>query len=465
MKLVVATAVLSVAWAWAQEPLPPAAPDAPAASQEGSDDSPVSRDRGPRLISRGGGPSLSDGQPVGLIPFISLNGVYDSGLSTTSVNSEGTVPYVTGYGLEATFGVTGNRRWRHTALDLDYRGSARHYTQRSYYDGMDNSLQLGFKHFLSARTYFEVTANASRYQRAYNLPMAGYYGTGFEAYNPGYSGLTTNDFFDSPTNALIGAGRLIHEHSPRLSFSVGANGFFVRRRSSALIGTTGYTTTGDVAYRLSRYQSIALEYTFSHFDFKSSFGQSDMNGASLNYSIRLGRHTEVAIQAGAFRVESLRLRTVQFDPAIAILLGRSFGFEKFHGVAYAPRMGAHITRSFRKATFSVGYDRTVLAGNGVYATSSYESGQLGYSYGGFRRLTFQWGADYHRFSAMTQDLGRYRGFATGVGFGYRLGRGISFIARGDVRRFYISNSPLNRVYGRTVVGFSWSPGEYPLALW
>jgi hypothetical protein len=442
------------------------ASDTPAPSQDNPATPGDSNYGGPSVLVRGG--SASIGGPlshVRLRPFISLSGIWDSGLGNTIVNSQGAVPYVDAYGIQAILGVSGTRRWKNSALELDYRGSLRHYTEQSYYDGIDNSLALTFKHYLSPRTQFVVSETAARYSRAFALPMSGYYNTGFQSYDPTFSGLTTNDFYDTPTTALISNGRLVHELTERLSVSASVSGFFIRRRSEALIGSNGYSAQGDISYRLTRYQTVTLEYIFTHYDFNKSYGQSDMHGASLGYAIRMGRHMELAFNGGVFRVESARLTRITFDPVIAALLGQAYGFEKFHGVTYVPRMSAHLTRTFRNSSVSAGYDRTVVAGNGVYTTAGYESGSLGYSYTGIRNFSVQTAASYQRYSALSQTLGRYRSFSGGAGIGYNLGRGLSLGVRGDVRRYYVHDSGLNRLNGRVEVGFSWSPGEYPLALW
>jgi hypothetical protein len=438
----------------------------PATTSDASASSDTSDYAGPSVLTRGGGPSLGAAlSHVRLRPFITLDGIYDGSLGNTLLNSQGNIPYVNAYGVQLTLGASGTRQWKHSSLALDYRGELRHYNKHSYYDGVDNALSLTFKHYLSTRTQFELFESAARYSRAYSMSMEGYYGGGAQAYDSTFSSLTTNDLYDTPTSALTSGGRLIHQRTARVSLSGGISGFIVRRRSTALIGTNGYTAQGDIAYRLSRYQTISIGYSFSHYDFQNSYGQSDMHGASLAYSVQIGRHFELALLGGGYRVESLRLTRITFDPVIAALLGQAYGLEKFYGVSYMPRAGAHLTRKFRDSMLGLGYDRNVAAGNGVFTTASYETGQIGYTYTGVRRLSLQTGASYQRFSALTQSIGRYRTFQAGAGCGYNLGRGLSLVLRGDVRRYYISNSSLNRLQPRVVAGIGWTPGDYPLALW
>ena len=463
MKLAVAVALLFGASAWAQDPPAPVASDTPAEQAE----TPAAAEYGgPSILSRGGAPSIArGGETLRLRPFLTLSGIYDSGLGNTIINQQGNVPYADLYGVDAAFGVTGAHTWKHSSLDLDYRGTLRHYNENTYYDGMDNSLMLGYKRQLTSRTSFEVAENATRYQRAFSLPLAGYYNTGFQAYDPSFSGLTTNDLFDTPATMSMSTGRLTHLFSARLSMSLSGSGLFIRRHSDALVGTNGYTARGDIAYRLSRYQTISVSYDFNHFDFQNRYGQADVHGAALGYSVRMGRHWEMALSGGAMRAESVRNTQVQLDPVVAAILGRTVGFAKFHGIVYLPQYGAHLTRAFRRASASAGYSRTVLPGNGVYTITSYENGTLGYSYTGFRRLSLQAGASYTRYSALSQALGRYRSYSGGGGFTYRVAHSLSVIGRVDGRRYQVQNSDLNRIYCRASFGLGWAPGDYPLALW
>jgi hypothetical protein len=421
---------------------------------------------GPAILSRGGGPSIaSGGETARLRPFITLSGIYDSGLGTTVVNPRGNVSFTDAFGVQSTFGVTGEHAWKESSLDLDYRGSVREYSGDSPYNAFDNSLILKYVRRLNSRTTVVLDEDAARYSEAYSLPFANLYNGGFDAYDPTLSGLTSNDLLNTPTTVLMSSARVIYQESARLSFSAGGTGFLIKRSSSDLIGASGYTANGDMAYRLDRYQTLSLNYSYSHYGFQNQYGEADMQGAGLGYSVRIGRSWELALNGGAMQVESLRLAQVQLDPVIVALLGKQFGVGKFYGVAYVPRYGAHLTRSFHRAKATLAFDRTVLAGNGVYTTSTYENGTFNYTYSGFRRLSIQCGANYSRLSSLSEGLGRYRSYSGGAGFGYKLVKNLSLIGRADARRYDVQDSILNHVYYRASIGFGWSPGAYPIALW
>jgi hypothetical protein len=419
---------------------------------------------GPALLNRGGAPTVSGKAGLAsLRPFITLNTIYDNGLAGTT-DPLGRLS--SAYGVESTFGLKINRSWKQSSLALDYRGAFRHYSRSTYYDGMDNDLQLTYKRQFTPRLSIQVDEGASRVQHPFSMPISTYYSSGLTTYDPTYSGLTVNELTDTPTTVLMSKARVVYQLSARLSASVAGNGFVVRRETPGLIGTSGYTASGDIAYRLSRYQTVAVEYYFGHFDFQNLYGQSDMHGIGVSYAVRLGRRWEASVTAGGMRVESLALGQVQLRPEIAQLLGRSYGISKRYYANYMPRFGAHLTRAFKHASVSAGYDRSVLPGNDLFRTSASESYNLGFSYAGLQRWRFDTGLGYTRYSALAQQaLGRYHNVFGSAAFSYRLGKGLSAIGRVDGRRYSIQTANLERTYYRGQLGVAWSPGDYPLSLW
>lgn len=416
---------------------------------------------GPTVLSRGGAPSVGRGSEfLRFRPYVSLNGIYDSNLSMLSVNSNGEIPVDDGYGAEARIGVTGSHTWKATLLDLDYRGAFRHYTQQTYYDGIDNSLNLNLRHQRSRRVSFELEQSAARYSRSFFLP--GGFGM---SYTPLNTSLTSNDLFDTPTNLLISTGRVIFQKSARLGFSAAGTGFLVRRRSSALAGITGSGAVGDVTYRLSRFQTIGVDYSFNRFDYTGMFGSSYIHGASINYATRLTKRWELALRFGGYRVESSRLTRIALDPALVPIFGQQSGIGIFHGVAYAPHAEIRITRGFKRGTWSAGYSRSVVPGNGVYLTSKYDSAQAGISYNGWRTVSLQAGGGYTSYSSLTQTLGKYKNYSAGGGASIKLNKYLSMIARLDGRRYDLTQTSYRKTAYRATVGLAWSPGDYPLSIW
>jgi hypothetical protein len=466
--------VLLAICAGAQEPVPTVPeqvpetkqlPETPEASQE-------PEYGGPAILSRGEPPSVrTSGELVRIRPFIAANAIYDTGLAAVSLEPTGNLSFDDAYGAQLEFGAQGEHAWRHSALALDYRGGFHHYNRRTYYDGTDHTLTLRYQRRLSRRVSFELDQGGISSQRTMFGGIGGAGASTTTFYDPRFSGLSGDELFDNPTRGLFSTGRLIYQHSFRTSFSAAASGFFIRRRSSALLGAQGYYAIGDVAYRLGRYQTIGFDYNFNHFDFTRQFGSTDIHGVSMNYSARLSRAWEFAMRVGAYRAEVSRVQQVELDPVIAAILGQRTGLETFHTIVYIPHLEGSLTRSFRRATFSVNYTRLIMPGNGVFATSGRDQAGINYNYAGFRRVALHFSLGYTSYSSVGESLGRYRGYTGAAGLSIRLSRSFSLIARTDARRYYIAGAaaaaitPFNRISQRVVLGIAWSPGEYPLSLW
>jgi hypothetical protein len=415
--------------------------------------------QGPAILSRGGGPSLSRGSELFRIqPYVSVNALYDTGLSSARVDSDGNLITFDGYGVESQFGVRGSRRWRRSMLDLDYRGAFRHYANNQRFDGFDSSVSLDYGHQVSRSVIVQFTENAARYSRSFFLPNE--FG-GF--YDPMFASMTGNDLFDTPTYVVASGARLVYQRNARLSFSMGGQGFIARHNSSALVGVNGYTATGDVAYRLSRHQTIAIDYSFSHFDFQNRFGESDAHGVAMNYAVRLGSRWELSLRGGGYRMQSSRLRQVTLDPAVAAIIGISTGVEAFNRTVYLPLGGAHLTRSFRRGQLGFSYDRGIMPGNGVYLTSAAETASVRYSYTGFKSISLNIGGGSSSYSSVSQTMEKYRGLTASGGATYKLNHTMSIVSGVYARRYKIGGSA--RVTYSVRVGLSWMPGDYPVALW
>jgi len=417
--------------------------------------------RGPAILSRGGEPSVRQGSELFTIrPFAAVDTIYDTGLVTPGLNHDGRFGYDSGFGVEAAFGVTGARSWRRSSLAVDYRGAARHYTEQTYYDGSDHTLLLRYENQVSRRWLIALTEGASSFSRTSGLPFAAVQG-----YDPTFGMLTGNELFDGRTNALYSAAQAVYQQTARLSFGLGANGFVVRRRSDALTGATGWAGTGDVAYRLGRYSSAGVDYSFSRFEYQNRFGESTLHGLAANYARRLNRSWELSLRAGALRVETSRLQVVTLDPAIAAILGRSTAVSIFYGVTYLPQYGARLARYFRRSIFSVGYDRTVTPGNGVFLTSTTDVFDASYSDTLSSRLSFSLGAGASRLKALSQALGNYTSYGVRAGVSYRLAASLSVLARINGTMRSMESSQIDRNAYRIAFGIGWTPGDYPVSVW
>lgn len=436
------------------QPIQPA--DVPAEATEAGTDY-----RGPTILSRGGQPSTQRASELFTIqPFVTLDAVYDTGLATVGVDNQGRLDFESAYGAEATFGVTGARSWRHSGLAIDYRGAARHYSKKTFYDGSDHTLMLRYDNQVARRWLVSLTQGATSFSRGTGLPFGVVQG-----YDPTFGMLTGHELFDSRTNAILSSGQAVYQKSARLSFAMGASGFVVRRRSDALVGALGWSAIGDVAYRLGRYSTIGIEYDFSRFEYQGQYGMSDAHGLAVNYSRRLNRWWELSLRAGGLRVETSRVQIVQLDPAIAAIIGQTQGISAFHDYVYLPQYTARLTRVFQRSSLSVGYARTVTPGNGVYLTSGTEMFDALYTNRLSRLVAFSFGAGASRLKALSQDLANYRSYSGRAGVSFRLRSSLSALARVEFRSQSVNSTQLDRDSFRAAVGIGWTPGEYPVSVW
>jgi hypothetical protein len=293
--------------------------------------------------------------------------------------------------------------------------------------------------------------------------MFSFYPSGFT--DPSVEGIPANELYDSRvtyTNSMLD---LTYQKSARLSFNFGGSGYFVRRRSQALVGLNAAYARGDMNYRLSRTQTIGVDYGFSHFDYSGGFGSSDMHTVGLNYAVRLGRSWEFSLRGGGTRVESLGLVQVQIDPAVAAIIGVSSGTEVYYRINYVPSGGAQLFHSFHHSTASLSYTRGVTPGNGIYLTSQGESAAANYSYNSTRRWSAGLGSSYDSYNSLTRTMGKYESYGGNVGGGYRILGSVYMTARIDYRHYQIESQTYRHSRCSSSVGLAFSPGEIPLSLW
>ncbi len=439
--------------AWPQqEPVQPAAEE-PETSR--------SEYRGPAILSRGWSAITgSVAEQLRLRPFVSVQGIYDTGLTAVTVTPSGEIPQHGYYGVSAFFGVSGFHRARRTLVGLEYRGSLRQYSRNTSHDGFDSILTLNVAHRATSRVTVLAACAAASYSRSFFLP-----GVDSAFYSSELTDLAGEGFFDARTNAVIGSGRVVYQASARTSFSLGGSGFTARRHSQALVGVQGYQAGGDAVYRLSRYQTIGVDYSFRHYEYRNYFGATDAHGAALNYATQMGRHWTFGLRAGGYFVDVSRLQRVPVDPVVAVIIGQSMAISTLYKQFYVPHIEGNLTRQFRRATFRLAYTRGLSAGNEIYMTSSSEHATAAYTYHGWRRWSGMVSVSAFTRRALVQDIGRYRGYRGTAGVSHRLGHGLSLTAHVGARRYEMHSSGFSRVSYSLAAGLAFSPGEIPLSVW
>jgi hypothetical protein len=416
---------------------------------------------GPSILSRDR--SLLGERAGKLIDFRlygEVTGIYDSGLTPVKTNAAGDLITVgANYGVEAGFGVIGSRKWLRDQLSLEYKGSYRTYSAQNYFNSFDQFLNLAYARSLKRRLTLDIKETAGITSLA----------NGTYAYTP----LTNVDLFTVPNNELFDARTifmqsrvdLTWQKSARLSFSIGGEGFLVRRDAVGLAGLTGYVARANVAYRLSRRQTVSGAYAYTYYDFQKAFGDAKLQTATLGYSVGLSRRWELAADAGATRVEAAGLTQVNIDPAIAIIIGQNVAVVSYFRIVQVPTGDLRLVRRFDRSSLSMGYSIGAVPGNGVYLTSKQNAASVNYSYAGFRKVALGVNAAYGDLSTVGQSLGKYRNYTGGFGVTYKVGRDVHMETRYDYRHYTTQNAGYQKDSQRISVGFAFSPGETPLAIW
>lgn len=415
---------------------------------------------GPSVLSRGLGASiLARQQSVRFRPYLGISGFCDSGLTSLTVGVGGKPPNQLACGVDGQLGLNGYHIWRKSQLGIQYTGDYHHYARYSNYDGIDQLLSLGYTLRTTKRTQLTLKESAGTFSRNYVQPTA------YGFYDANALPVPDSVPFDNRIYYAQSAADFTFRPTARLSFNMGGNFDAVRYRASSLYGSTVETGRADVIYRYNRFGSIGASYEFSHMRFKNVFGSSDLHDLSIVWSARLSRSWELRLRAGATRVETLAFQVVAVDPFIAAITGQTAAIRATYRLNYVPSGGASLSKSFQHASLTFNYDRGVTPGNGVFITSSQETGRASYSYVGIRRWTFSTSLGYERYTALVQTINQYKSYEAGAGVGRELGKGVGLSIRFDERRYDTGFGNFRRDAYRAMLGFTWSPGDVPLMLW
>ena len=401
--------------------------------------------------------------------FGEITGVYDSSLVPVATNSAGQLATASGsYGVEAGFGVTGTKSWRHDTFAIDYHGTYRHYTNNSFFDGIDQFVNLVYSHQFSRHVSIQLRQTAG----TSSLGNGGL--TYLPLQNTDLYSVPTNELFDNRTDYLQSRVDLKWQKSLRLSINIGGEGFLVRRRSLALASLNGYNGHADISYRLTKRQTIMVSVEHNQFDFLRQFGNANMTLFAGGYSVGLSRRWDFATRIGAMRVDATGLTIVNVDPAIAAIVGQNTAVVAFHRISYLPTVELQLIRRFERSSLTIAASQFVTPGNGVFLTSKQIAGTVGYSYTGIRKMTFAANAGYSRLESLGQALGNFNGEQSGVGSTYKIGRDLHIEARYDFRHYNVGSvattsgttqNPYKQNSSRVSMGLAFAPGDRPLPIW
>jgi len=417
---------------------------------------------GPAILSRGEAPAAFSLPEIDFRPFVELTAVYDTGLSGVGVNSQGQLGNQSSLGLSLAYGISGVHSWRHTKIGLNYRGTLYHYLQTTFYDSIDQSLMLGITHEISRHMALTLSENASLASQ--NTGLLGLSQT--VPFDPSTTYAPTTDFYDNRTLSLSTQANLIIQKTARLSFSMGADGFLVRRRSSALYGDVGTTAHGDVQYRLTRRSTIGVNYSFTHYDYIGVLSGTDMHGVNGVYSVRLNRWLEFSGSAGILRAETRFIQNVPIDPAIAAIIGTPEGTVVMDRIDRITSLNGRVSRTFPKGVLYFSGGRGVTPGNGLFLTSVTDTALVGYNYSGIHRWSLSTSVGYSRADSIGNVVGTYGGTTGTLSASRQIMRNVHGVVSFDARQFKSATFNLyNRVVYDVRVGVGYSPGNIPLRIW
>ena len=413
---------------------------------------------GPGVLSRGAGDiGKRAGQDVDLRLFASASGIYDNGIQPYSVDGNGNLITVGGlYGTEIGLGAYGTHKFHHARLGLDYQGTYRHYSEKSFYDGTDHTLALGYTYQKSRRLIFDMRQAAGTVSQGTNF--AGVLPTLADAVVTPSSLLFDNRVYY--LQSTLDVNYLLSAHT---TLTFGGDGFDVWRKAPGLVGMRGYMLHGEILHRVTQRTTVGANYQHSHFDYPKAFGESDVNSFIGVFVTQLGQYWTVNLSGGAFLAEVQGLQRVGVSPEISALLGVSSTIEAFYRKSIYPQWDATLKRQFHRASLSFEYQRGVSSGNGIYLTSRSDSAGAGFNYAAERRWSFSSNVAYARLQGIGQDLQPFSQLIGGAGVTYSFSHPIQAFVRYDARHQEIVNGVYLQNSYRATIGLSFSPSDIPLS--
>lgn len=398
------------------------------------------------------------GEPVDIRPFASVSGIYDNGLVGVGLNQNGEIVNPGGlYGIEAGLGVYGSRSWRRNRIGLDYQGNYRHYTSQTYFNGSDHMLGLDYLHQVSRRSHVQFRTMAGSLSR--NVGGV----AGFAVSDPAFLGLPLTDIFDNRSYFLDVSLSFARQIGSRNSISIGGSAFAVRRQSKVLIGLNGQRAFGEFSRMLSRRSSLGVGYQYFRVEYPRVFGGADVHSLMLNYRRELGKKWHLLLAGGAFYLDFTGIRTVAVDPVITELFGITTGREAFNQKTTTSNVNLNLGRTFRRSSFSLGYNRGANPGNGALLLNRQDAVTASYSYNASRYWSLSSEVGYLSASGYGSYRDRFETYTFGFGAARRIRDGLYFNSAVNFRQMSITSSTFQRFGTRISTGITYSPGNLPIS--
>jgi hypothetical protein len=414
---------------------------------------------GPSLLSRGGNtPGRRGNAPVNFTYYGAVRGLYETGLIAPVVDDSGNINGVALRGVQLEVGAYGAKSWRRSSLGLDYRGDYRKTNSTtSLYNGVNQALSLDYLFQPTNRLTIFARETGGTTNRAFGAFSAPAF------VSQQNQGVPLNEVYDSRVYFSQTTGGVSYRISARTQVIADGVGFFVKR-THGLIGMQGFDAGGAIMHQLDRSNTVGLRYDFIRFEYPRVYGGSDINMASVLYNRRMTRSWQIRLEVGVFRSNSVGTQEVELSPEVALILGRPTGVEAFDRTVTKPRLEASSLYTFKRSSWSAAINSGPSAGNGIYLASTHKTVHTGYSYTGFRKLSFGVSGGYTTYSSLGLTAGNYSTAQGGGGANYRLARHLDLSFQLDHRWF---NSP--GISGRSgtglTFGLSFTPASIPLSIW
>jgi hypothetical protein len=429
---------------------------------------------GPAILGRGAGAGTGQrgGADLGINFYAGVLGTYDSGLTGLQLDAQGNPINSALKGIDATVGVAGSKRLRRGNFGINYNAHYRQYTGGfiagvrrdgfNNFNGTDQSVSIFTSRTLTKRSSVSSNITGLTTNRGFgNLGMLpGLFQNQTNFFSP------TGEIFDNRIYFASGTGEYNYQKTARLSFGASGTGMITRRTSGLLFGVNASFANGNVAYRLSRRQTISAGYQFLNFNFTRSFGDTYGHGVFVGHSIQIGRRAQLANQVGMMQIESLGLRTVSVDPFIAALIGISTTSEVFYSKSWLPTINSTFNyRVNRLHSFDLNASHGAGPGNGVINTARMTTAGAGYAYSGIRDLGLSVNGFYNRMSSMIGANQIFSMFQLSASANRRISSSLFATVNAGQRKFLSSatnNFRRNSLF--VSAGITWSPREVPVSI-
>ena len=423
---------------------------------------------GPAILSRGyalSRPSLPTNEPFRV--FAGVNAVYDSGLTGAYVVNGGVLQTTSTAGADFNWGASMRKYRRRSIVDFNYNGHYYDYSGNQQYGGQDHSLAAGYTIQIAPRLTVGVRETAGLYSNNYSVLNSTAIADVTTASSTIVVAPNTEAFNDRAYYSTT-TGSISYQITARLSVSANGAYFLVNRRAADLANTRGFSTGGDLAYRITKRQTIGVYYAHSEFSYTKIFGDSNADSIGLIYSASLDPHTDLSIRAGGTRYDTQSIDTVIPNPLVQAVLGIQAGVQKDYFVGYAPDVTVTLNRKLKNSSVGASFTEGITPGNGLVLTSKRQSESIFWNAPIFHRFSGQIGVgrdDLSGYANGDGSAGSYVSYYIRLSVSRPVTRMISSYSNFDYRQDGFNGTTYHQKEYRISIGFRWSSGEGPIRFW